>query len=204
MPPEKAARRDFLNLALVVPVLAVGCRSQKDAALPTTATDGKAESERNDAELFVQAARLEESAIKTYKIAAALPFIKSDTAVVTIAGRFMAQHAQHRDAMVQAARQFGAGTVDPSTAPMPPIPKDVLNAALSEAQRKVSVIRFARSLEMQAAKAYFEYITRKLRTEFGRKTAADILPVEAQHVAVYDALLQGVIPAPTSFFSEQV
>lgn len=196
-------RRDFLTLAVLGPAVLSGCTAREKVIGPAPA-EGKAEAERADADLFMKAARLEESAIKVYKTAAGLPFIKSDAAVLGTAGRFMAQHGQHRDSLVQAAKQFGWTDLDPSKAPMPPIPKEILDAARPDAERKVAVLRFARALEMQAAKAYFHYVVRDLRTDFGRKTAADILPVEAQHVAIYDMLLAGAKPAPTSFFSEQV
>ena len=179
----------------------VGCR--KPEAVVTVKEDDKAEREKADAELFMKAARIEESAIKVYRTAATLPFIKSDAAVLSTAGRFMAQHAQHREQMVGAAKQFGSADLDPSNAPMPAIPAAVTDASLPEAQRKVAVLRLARKLEMEAAKAYYDYITRSLRTEFGRRLAGDILPVEAQHVALYDYLLQ-TTPVPVAFFSEQV
>lgn len=209
------SRRSFLGGAatvcgagLLLPTLVSGCNRTEEPVVRVSDDDEpsqkSAEIERADAELLIKGAELEEGAVKVYTAAAGLPFIKSEAAVLQTAARFMGQHAEHRDALVRAARELGLGEVDPTRAPMPAIPKEILDAARPDAERRRAVLVFARSLEMAAAKAYYAYVVRKLRTDHARKVAADILPVETQHVAVYDLLLGGAVPAPTAFFSEQV
>ena len=198
----------LVGAIMVVPAFAA-CSRGNDAVVRVAdddePTQGRAELERADAELLLKAAELEEGAVKVYTIAATLPFIRADVPVITTAGRFLSQHQQHRDALVKGAAELGLRGFDPSRAPMPSIPKEIVDAAKADDVRKRAVLVFARSLEMQAAKAYFAYVVRKLRTEHARKLAAEILPVETQHVAVYDLLLGGATPpAPTPFFSEQV
>jgi len=207
-------RRGFLldtsrmvGALVVVPAL-LGCNRGEEPVVRVAEDDetpqARAELERADAELLLKAAELEESAVKVYNIAATLPFIRADVTVITTAGRFLSQHQQHRDFLIKGAAELGLRGGDPSRAPLPTIPKEIVDATKADDVRKRAVLLFARSLEMGAAKAYFAYVVRKLRTEHARKIAADILPVETQHVAVYDLLLGGAVPAPTPFFSEQV
>jgi rubrerythrin len=200
------ASRIVLGAVAVGPLLLSGCDEQKEDVVRVSDEDevtaSKAEIERGDAELLVQAARLEETAVKVYETAAGLPFIKSEAAILTTAARFMGQHKEHRDTLAKAAKAFGV-PADLSKISLPQIPKDILDAAKPDAERRRAVLLFARKLEMQAAKAYYVYVVRKLRTEHARKIAADILPVETQHVAIYDFLIGASPPAPTPFFSEQ-
>ena len=175
-----------------------GCKKEETTARTTTPGPEAAEA---DGKLLVKGAELEEIAIRVYKTAAGLPFIASDKVVLATAGRFMGQHGEHRDALLKAAREMGVeGNTDDVT--MPDIPKAILDAALSDGERKTAVLLFARKLEMEAAQAYYAYVTTELRTAAARRLAADILPVEAEHVAVYDFVLGTSSPAPTAFFSE--
>jgi hypothetical protein len=201
---------------IVVPL--IGCKPGEQAAQPgdqaagqptdqpTPAADeakAKAESEAHDVELLNQGILLEQTAILAYEAAAGLPFIASDPAVVAVATLFKSQHEEHRDTLAKWIQQLNGTPVDPATAPKPEIPAAVLDASQPEDARKRAVLEYARSLEMGAAEAYFQLVTQQLQTELARRSAAEILPVEAQHVAIYDMVLQKAAPVSAALFSEQ-
>ena len=200
-------RRRFLEKLTLggaaVAFTAAACEDRSEDVVRIADDDGaeRKQSERADAQLLIVAAQLEEVAIRVYTIAAGLPFIKADAAVLGTAGRFMSHHQQHRDALLKGSRAMGLPG-DASQVKLPPIPAAILDAARPEADRKRAVLIFARDLELQAAKAYHEYVMRKLRTDYARRIAAEILPVEAQHVALYDFLIGATPPAPGAFFTE--
>ncbi len=177
-----------------------GCKKETDDGADQAAD--QAEKEARDAGILIEAAGFEEQAIQVYTAAAGLAFVKADKLLITTAGRFMGQHEEHRDSLMRAARKLGLdkplGDIKP-----PPIPPNILDDALTVALRRGALLEFARDLEMQAATAYYDHVTQKLASRSAIRVVADILPVEAQHVAVYDLLLD-VDPAPTPFFSEQV
>lgn len=200
---------------IVVPL--IGCNTPGEQATQTTQTTdqptgeqppaaagpSKAESEAHDAKLLNDGILLEQTAILAYQAAAGLPFIASDAAVIGVAKLFMSQHEEHRDRLASWVKQLNGTPVDPSTAPAPNIPPAVLDAAKPEDERKRAVLEYARSLEMAAAEAYFSLVTQQLQTDLARRSAAEILPVEAQHVAVYDLVLQKATPVSAALFSEQ-
>ena len=195
---------------VVVPIL--GCnRSQEQPAAQADqpaqpAADEaakKAESEAHDVKLLNEGLLLEQTAILAYQAAATLPFIASDAAVMAVAKLFMSQHEEHRDTIAKWIQTIGGTPVDPATAAAPQIPAAVLDEAAAEADRKRAVLEYARGLEKAAADAYFQLVTQQLQTDFARRSAAEILPVEAQHVAVYDLVLQKEVPVTAALFSEQ-
>lgn len=197
-----------LASGVVVPAWLAGCGGKEQPTEPggaggTGAETGKADAEAHDADLLNQGIALEQGAINVYKAAAGLPFITSDAAVLGVAGLFMGQHEEHRDALIRWVQQLGGTPMDPTTAPTPEIPAAILDDSLADDARKIAVLEFARSLEKQAADAYFGLITTNLLTDFARRSAAEILPVEAQHVAVYDMVLQRAKPVGAAMFSEQ-
>jgi rubrerythrin len=207
-------RRKLIGIgagALIVAPL-IGC-NQGEQATQTTQPTGeqpaapsgpsKAESEANDVELLNNGILLEQTAILAYQAAAGLPFIASDATVLGVAKLFMSQHEEHRDRLAKWVEQLNGKPVDPNTAPAPKIPDAVLDATKSDDERKRAVLEYARGLEMAAAEAYFQLVTQQLQTELARRSAAEILPVEAQHVAVYDLVLQKPVPVSAALFSEQ-
>lgn len=209
-------RRKLIGIgagALVVVPL-IGCnRSQETAAqadqtaqpAQPAADDSakKAESEAHDVKLLNEGLLLEQTAILAYEAAAGLPFIASDAAVMAVATLFKSQHEEHRDTLAKWIGTLGGTPADPKTAAAPQIPAAVLDAAASDDDRKRAVLEFARGLEKAAADAYFQLVTQQLQTDFARRSAAEILPVEAQHVAVYDLVLQKEVPVTAALFSEQ-
>lgn len=195
---------------VIVPI--IGCnRSQEQPAAQADqpaqpATDDsakKAESEAHDVKLLNEGLLLEQTAILAYEAAAGLPFIASDAAVIAVAKLFKSQHEEHRDTLAKWIETIGGTPADPKTAAAPQIPAAVLDAAASDDDRKRAVLEFARGLEKAAADAYFQLVTQQLQTDFARRSAAEILPVEAQHVAVYDLVLQKEVPVTAALFSEQ-
>lgn len=191
------------TIALLPAVLPlVGCGD--DAAEREAEKKAKKKAdEANDVELLNKGILLEQGAILVYKAAAGLPFIASDKTVLGVAGLFMSQHEEHRDSLGKWVTSLGGVPVDPKTAEMPELPKAILDESLDAGARKVAVLKFARSLEKAAANAYFQLIVQQLQTEFARRQAAEILPVEAQHVAVYDLVLKAEKPVGAALFSEQ-
>jgi rubrerythrin len=80
----------------------------------------------------------------------------------------------------------------------------VTDDKLKKAARKIAVLKFARSRELDAATNYFKAATEILQTAPARKLAANILPVEAQHVAVYDMVLGAEKPVNAPLFMDEV
>ena len=184
----------------------IGCKGGDDDSAKKAEEAAKAKKEadeKNDVELFNKGILLEQGAINVYKAAAGLPFIAEDKDVLAVAGLFMSQHEEHRDSLAKWIKTLGGTAVDPKTAKTPDIPADITNDALEPAARKLAVLKFARSLEKAAADAYFQLIAQQLQTEFGRRSAAEILPVEAQHVAIYDFVLKAQAPVNAALFSKQ-
>lgn len=218
--PAARSRRGFFGLfgagagvalasGVVVPSWLAGCGGKDEAggaaAVAGGSTTGgdKADAEAHDAKLLNQGIALEQGAINVYKAAAGLPFIASDATILGVASLFMGQHEEHRDALIRWVGQLGGEALDPATAPTPEIPAAILDDTLADDVRKTAALEFARALEKQAADAYFGLITANLLTDFARRSAAEILPVEAQHVAVYDLVLQRAKPVGAALFSEQ-
>jgi rubrerythrin len=191
-----------LVLAPAVPLLLGGCRNGPEQEA-STAAGNKAENEAHDVQLLNDGILLEQGAINVYTAAAGLPFIASDPAVIGVARLFMGQHEEHRDTLARWVRTLGGTPVDPGTAPTPAIPGEILDESLEDGLRKLAVLEFARKLERQAADTYFQLLVQMLRTDVARRAAAEILPVEAQHVAVYDLVLQRAAPVNAALFSEQ-
>ncbi len=199
-------RRQLIGLGAgaltLVPIL--GCGKDKDTqAEAKKPARNKADDEKHDAELLNSGILLEQGAINVYTAAAGLPFIASDAAVIGVAKLFMSQHEEHRDTLAKWVQTLGGEPADPKTAKTPDLPAAITDASLDDAVRKTAVLEFARKLEKMAADAYFGLATQKLITEFARRSAAEILPVEAQHVAIYDLVLKKAAPVNAALFSEQ-
>lgn len=203
---DRMNRRMLMSLGAgaLVAVPLIGCgRSGEEPAEQGTAQAKDGENEAHDVKLLNQGILLEQGAILAYTAAAGLPFIASDETVLGVAKLFMSQHEEHRDTLARWVQTLGGTPADPATAPRPEIPAVVTDESVEEAARKRAVLELARKLEKQAADAYFALVAQQLQTDFARRSAAEILPVEAQHVAIYDLVLQKAAPVNAALFSEQ-
>jgi len=165
---------------------------------------GDKAAEENDVVFLNKGVLMEQAALMTYTAAAGLDFIKKDKAIMAVAGLFMSQHEAHRDALLAAIKELGGTAVDPKEAKPPEIPKEILDEKAKKAARKIAVLKFARSRELDAASNYFLASTEVLQTAPARKLATNILPVEAQHVAVYDMVLEAEKPVGAALFTDEV
>jgi len=208
--PVGGDRRSFLatgvGALLVLPRLA-GCdagEKKGSQAEPSAGKDSsKIDPEAHDVELLNAGIALEQGAINVYTAAAGLPFISSDATVLAVATLFMGQHEEHRDTLAKLVQQFGGTPIDPKTAKTPEIPAAILDESATPEARKLAVLQFARKLEREAADTYFQLIVQQFLTDVARRSATEILPVEAQHVAVYDLVLGAAKPVNAALFSEQ-
>lgn len=198
------SRRAFLGQAAFATsaLLLTACdRGESDTA--TSAKGDDAATQKADAERVRDAARLEETAIRVYRAAAELPFVAANPDVLATAARFMGHHEEHRERLAALVTQLGAEPVSFDGIELPPLPDAIADQSRPDAERLSAVLRFARDFELSAAQTYYRLVTAELGTTAARQAIADIMPVEAQHVAVYDALLEGQTPAPTAFLAEQ-
>ncbi|ACY18564.1 ferritin-like domain-containing protein [Haliangium ochraceum] len=211
---DRIERRRILGVGATALVLLpfAGCKSEEQTPAAATPPEGesgqaaastKADDEAHDIELFNSGLLLEQTAILAYQAAAGLPFIASDPTIMEVAKLFMGQHEEHRDTLAKWIESLGGTPVDIATAPPPEIPPTILDEAVEEAERKRAVLELARGLEKGAADAYFQLVTQQLHTDSARRMAAEILPVEAQHVAVFDLVLQKAAPVNAALYSEQ-
>jgi hypothetical protein len=129
-----------------------------------------------DIDTLNTAIALERAGIKAYADAAATGLLSKP--VLALAGRFVADHTAHRDALIGAVLAAGA---TPSTAPAP--------IAYPTLATEHDVLAFAQVVEMKAASTYLSVIPDlKNRTLAG--VAASILGVETTHVALLAEALQ--------------
>lgn len=177
--------------------------SGDEQAEKEAATAAKRTAEARDVELLNAGILLEQTGILAYEAAAGLPFIREDATVLAVAKLFRSQHEEHRDTLAKLVATLGGTPADPASAPSPAVPAKVLDEEASPDERKIATLRFARSLERQAADTYFQLVVAQLQTDLARRSATEILPVEAQHVAVFDVVLGAEKPVNAAFFSEQ-
>ena len=160
-----------------------------------------------DIELINGAIALEQRAVNTYQAAAQNNLLPTK-AYLDVALQFASDHTHHRDLLKKAVIEvFKAKPADVSNVGTFPIPQKVLHGS------EADVLRYALTLEMLASKAYFNYIREPLTTTEAVNIAANILPVENQHVAVYRTVLMVVLNerglsgdtqlVPYPFFSQQ-
>jgi LmbE family N-acetylglucosaminyl deacetylase len=137
-----------------------------------------------DVQMLQTATSIEILAIATYEAALGLPFAGSLPKVVqTFATTTKQQHTDHQQAFSAAVRALG-GT--PQTKP-DPVLLDVVNKAKPGLTGPVPLVELAITLEMGAAETYVAFVT-TLTDKSARNTTASIMGVEAQHVAVLNAV----------------
>jgi hypothetical protein len=146
----------------------------------------------SDIQILQTAASLENLAVATYKTALTLPYIGGSAAnpvVTKFAQVTMGQHQQHADAFNSAAKHLGGKKQKkPDPAFVPVVNKAVssLNGA-TEAQGALGVVGLALELENIAAETYIKDTT-LARSTSNKALFASIMGIEAQHVAVLNAV----------------
>jgi rubrerythrin len=199
------ARRDLLRLGALTGASGVFMlAAEVEGGVPN---DKRKPDPNGDAQIINGAIQLEQKAVNTYQAAVEKNLVTTP-AFREVALQFAMDHAQHRDRLmtvVQAelkARPASTANLGPF-----PIPEDTLKGGEPDA------LRYALTLELIAAKAYFDAVTQKLTTVAARDLAAAIMPVEAQHAAVFRSVLMIVLKdkglpgddklVPYSFLSDQ-
>jgi hypothetical protein len=145
-----------------------------------------------DVQVLQTASSIEVLAVSTYKTALGLPYIGGSTAnpvVKAFATTTMSQHEQHLAAFQAATTALG-GTKqtkpDPAFVP-------VVNAAVASitkanaSQGTLLVVGLAQELENIAAETYVNNMS-LLSNANAKKVTASIMGVEAQHVAILNAV----------------
>jgi hypothetical protein len=139
-----------------------------------------------DVDILETAASIEVLAVATYGKALTLPFIGGSSAnpvVKAFAQTTKAQHAQHLQAFNAAAARLGGAK---QTKPDPKYAK-IVQAAVPTLKSAADVVSLARTLELVAAETYVKDCS-ELSSQSARTVMASIMGVEAQHVAVLDAV----------------
>lgn len=145
-----------------------------------------------DVQILQTAASLENLAVKTYKTALSLPYIGGSSAnqvIKAFATTTMNQHAQHGQAFNSAATALGGQAQNgPDPKYVPTVDSAV--AAITKAgatQGAMMVVDLAMTLENVAAETYVANCSALSDTN-AKKITASIMGVEAQHVAVLNAV----------------
>jgi len=137
-----------------------------------------------DVQMLQTAASIEVLAVATYDTALKLPFAGSlPAAVQAFAKTTKQQHMDHLQAFNAAVRALGG---KPQTAP-DPVLLGVVNKAKPGLTGPGPLVDLAITLEMGAAETYVAFVT-TLSDKGARDTTASIMGVEAQHVAILNAV----------------
>lgn len=145
-----------------------------------------------DVQILQTAASIENLAVNTYKTALTLPYIGGSSAngvIKAFAKTTMSQHAQHAQAFNSAVTALGGkaqNSPDPKYVP-------TVNSAVASitkatpSQGAAMVVDLAMTLENVAAETYVANCSMLSDTN-AKKITASIMGVEAQHVAVLNAV----------------
>ncbi|MDQ1433516.1 MAG: hypothetical protein QOF59_332 [Actinomycetota bacterium] len=137
-----------------------------------------------DVQMLQTATSIEILAVATYDAALHLSFAGSLPKVVqTFATTTKQQHTDHQAAFAAATTALGGKA---QTAP-DPVLLDVVNKAKPRLTGPVPLVELAITLEMGAAETYVAFVT-TMSDKNARNTTASIMGVEAQHVAVLNAV----------------
>jgi hypothetical protein len=149
-------------------------------------------SSSTDVQILQTAASIENLAVATYKTALTLPYIGGSAAnpvVTKFAQVTMGQHLQHADAFNAAAKHLGGKAQSkPDPAFVPVVNKAVASlGSVTPSQGALGVVALAMELENIAAETYVKDTA--LASHASNKALfASIMGIEAQHVAVLDAV----------------
>jgi hypothetical protein len=150
------------------------------AASPAFAAQAK------DVQILQTAASIENLAIATYQTALTLPFIggaDANPVVKAFAMKTMSQHTDHLMAFNAAVHQLGG---KPQNSPDPAL-LQVVNQAKPGLTGPGPVVDLAIELENGAAETYVKDVE-QLASKDARAVTASIMGVEAQHVAILNAV----------------
>jgi len=128
---------------------------------------------------------LESAAISAYQAAAKTGLL--DKPVLDIALKFVDQHTAHQKAWEAAVKNL-KGT-----------PQALVIGKYPDLKSQGDILNFAKTLEEVAVGSYFGAVN-KLKDDTLTNIAASIMPIEAQHVAVFASALK-MDPLPSSFVS---
>lgn len=184
------ATREGINKGLIgagaVAATAFGTALMALAASPAFAAGSM------DVQMLQTSASIENLAVSTYKTALTLPYIGGASAnpvIKAFAQTTMAQHDQHGQAFNAAAKALGGqAQTNPDPKYVPVVNSAV--AAITKAtpsEGALMVVSLAQTLENVAAETYVSFCS-KLGDAGAKKVTASIMGVEAQHVAVLNAV----------------
>ena len=162
------------------------------AALVGVLASAAAANQSSDVQVLQTAASIENLAVSTYSTALTLPYIggaQANPVVTKFVQVTKAQHDQHKDAFNAAAHSLGGKKQSkPDPAFVPVVNKAVasLNGA-SAAQGALGVVGLAIELENIAAETYSKNTT-LVKSTSNRALFASVMGIEAQHVAVLNAV----------------
>lgn len=145
-----------------------------------------------DVQVLRTASSIEVLAISTYKTALTLPYIGGSAAnpvIKAFAKTTMAQHSDHLAAFQSATTSLGGAKQDkPDPAFVPVVSKAVASITkASSSQGALLVVGLALELENIAAETYVNNMS-LLSNANAKKVTASIMGVEAQHVAILNAV----------------
>ncbi|MBL8149992.1 MAG: ferritin-like domain-containing protein [Blastocatellia bacterium] len=191
------ARRDLIKMATVTGTVGI-LASLGEAISPTLASylsmqratqrggqakgsPTNANANANDIEILNFALQLEQKAINTYLAAVEKKLLKGKD-YIEVAKQFVADHDSHREALAKVIKNDLGGepasVADVGTFPVPTIKNDK------------EAVRYAVTLELIAAKTYYDAFKDKLKTSAGKDIFLNILPVETQHIGVFRSFLK--------------
>jgi hypothetical protein len=181
-----APHQRTLSPGMVGALVAGGFGAGIAALFNASAAAAASTSNKTDVMIMQTAASIEVLAVATYAKALTLPFIGGSGAngvVKAFATTTKSQHAEHLAAFNAAAVQLGGkkqNAADPKYAP-------IVAKAVPTLKTPLDVVKLAKTLEMVAAQTYVNDCA-VLQSQAARKVTASIMGVEAQHVAVLDAV----------------
>jgi hypothetical protein len=145
-----------------------------------------------DIQMLQTSASLENLAVMTYKTALTLPYVGGSSANPTVkafAQTTMAQHQQHNDAFNSAATALGGKAQHNPDPKYVPVVKSAVSQITKQSptQGLMSVVNLALTLENVAAETYVANCP-KFQDDNAKKVTASIMGIEAQHVAVLNAV----------------
>jgi len=183
-PVDEATRRSTLlgGLPKSGVLAAAGLGTAMAALLASPAFADKA----MDVQMLQTAASIENLAVATYETALTLDFIggaSANAVVKAFAMRTKDQHAQHADAFNAAATRLGGKAQDQPD----PVLLGVVDNAKPSLTGPAQVVDLAIELEDGAAQTYVAN-TGTYSNKNARSVAASIMGVEAQHVAILNAV----------------